>query len=283
MRGINIVADLHIHTSASDGLNSPEEVVAMAAGLGLCAIAITDHDSVDGLPGAISEADRKNIRLIPGIELSTVQGKQEIHVLGYGLDFENRQLRKMLETLKNSRVQRAEKMVRRLRELGYNMDMSDVAALSGDSAPGRPHIARALIAKGYIDTVQAAFRELLGPGKAAYVERYKLTAAEAIAAIHRAGGIAVWAHPELTGDSAAVNYALVRAGIDGYEAFHPDLEKWQTETCLKMARGKSLCITGGSDFHGEQAGTKKQLAACGLTEPRFAAFYAYLQKKAVFS
>lgn len=280
---MQIVADLHIHTSASDGIKTPEEVVIMAADMGLAAISITDHDSVDGLAEAMAAARGKSLDVIPGIELSSVQGEQEVHILGYGLDFENHELLDMLKVLNNSRVRRAEKMVRRLNELGYSLDMSDVLAFSAGSAPGRPHIARALIEKGYVSTMSAAFAELLGPGRAAYVERFKLMAAEAVSIIQRAGGVAVWAHPSLAGGSRALQKALTAAGLDGYEAFHPDMTDRQTDYYLKLAREKNMCISGGSDFHGDKGGTEKHLASCGLSDSLLDSFRTYLKKKAVFS
>lgn len=189
----------------------------------------------------------------------------EIHILGYCIDFADKHLRMLLSRLRQSRFGRAEKMVNQLRSLGYNIHLDEVMNHAGDAAPGRPHVARALVDKGYISSVSDAFTHLLSRGKPGYVKRFKITPQEAIKAIIRGGGFSVWAHPGLTGDDRLIGL-FKSCGLAGLEAFHPDHSFEMTCRYLQLAKENNLVVSGGSDFHGVEAGRVRRLGYCGLTE-----------------
>jgi predicted metal-dependent phosphoesterase TrpH len=264
-----VVADLHIHTTGSDGLLSPSEIVNLAESAKLVAIAITDHDTIGGIEEALAESQNKNVEVIPGIELSTEFQDSEIHILGLYINHRYSALTELLEKLHKSRFLRAEKMVAKLCSLGYHIDLDAVLRQARDAAPGRPHVARALVEKGYIASVSEAFDTLLGYKMPGYVQRYKLTPKEAITIIREAGGISAWAHPGLTGQ-----YYLLKEfksyGLTGLEAYHPDHHPSQVEHYKKLARESALFVSGGSDFHGREAGHTRELAYCGLSQQELA-------------
>ncbi len=261
MKEKEVAADLHVHTTASDGLYSPAEVAEMATTIGLSAIAITDHDTVDGIIPARRSSRR--LEVIPGIELSTEYAGHEIHILGYYIDTGHPRLMRLLRELRQSRVGRAEKMVARLAELGYGIELERVCQIAGKAAPGRPHIARALLEKGFIESVRQAFDTLLAYGGPAYVERFKLTPCEAIELVKEAGGVAVLAHPGLSGVEALIE-DLVKSGLQGLEARHPEHDAEQVERFSALAGALGLIVTGGSDYHGGQSSTGGELASCGV-------------------
>lgn len=261
---MTVIADLHIHTTASDGLDSPEKVVKKAAILGLSAIAITDHDTINGIDAALVVAKNAQPEVIPGVELSTEMDDKEIHILGYFIDPANPDLIALLEKLQESRFKRAEKMVKKLNSLGYHVSMEAVLDRAGEAAPGRPHLARALVEKGYVPSVSAAFNSLLGYKMPGYVERYKLSPQEAIANIRAAGGLAAWAHPFLSGKDSLLT-SLISSGLQGLEVYHPDQNSSQSGHYRQLAKIHRLFVCGGSDFHGSGAGHTAHLAHCGLT------------------
>ena len=243
-------ADLHIHTSISDGCLTPAEAVRMASDINLKAIAITDHDTMDGVDEALEAGKKLNIEVIPGVELSTDYGRREVHLLGYYVNSSHRKFDMLLKELKESRHKRVANIVKKLNGLGCKVDVREVMMLAGENgAVGRPHIARILTEKGYVESVQDAFDKFIGINAPAYVERYKLIPHDVIKMVIKAGGIPVLAHPGLIKDDNLIRQ-LIKEGLKGIEVYHPehsyeDEKKYQT-----MAFSNNLLITGGSDCHG---------------------------------
>jgi len=266
-----IVADLHVHTTASDGLLTPEEVVRLARQKHLQAIAVCDHDTTGGVEAALMAGKKYGLAVCPGIEFSTEYGEKEIHILGYGFDYKCGKLQALCRKISAGRSARMEKMVQKLRQLGFGIGMDDVLRQARDAAPSRPHVARALVEKGYFPAVKDVFAELLEPGKPAYVKRYKLTPQEAITVLSEAGGIAVWAHPGLVSDDSLLSLFLAW-GLRGLEAYHPDHSAEAEAHYLHLAGRYNLLVTGGSDYHGKEAGATRTLGAKGLQAGEFAAF-----------
>jgi len=245
------LVDLHIHTTASDGKYSPDVIVARAAETGLKYISITDHDTIDGITPAIKAAKSyPGLTLIPGVEISTDLADGEAHILGYFIDYASPDFQKELEKFRDSRLGRGQRMVAKLNELGIKIDWSRVQAIAGDGAIGRPHVAQAMLEKGYVKTFEEAFDKYIGHGGPAYVEREKMTPQEAVALILSAGGIPVLAHPFTVKDSEAMAAALKEAGLIGIEAYYKDNTPAQTAAMLELAEKYSLIATGGTDYHG---------------------------------
>jgi predicted metal-dependent phosphoesterase TrpH len=266
---MTVTADLHVHTTASDGTLSPRDVVAIAKQTGLLAIAITDHDSVGGLSESNAAGKDLSLTVFPGIELSTEIDGHEIHILGFCIDHQHQGLLSLLGTLQKSRYTRAQRMVEKLVSLGYEIELDAVLQHAGGAAPGRPHVGRALVDQGYIPSVSEAFEKLLGYKMPGYVERYKLSPQEAIEAIHAAGGIAAWAHPGLA-DNDSLLAMFLEHGLDGLEAYHPDHNSEQSRHYVSLARNNGLFVTGGSDFHGGERA--RELGYCGLGKKEFQSF-----------
>jgi len=248
------VVDLHAHTTASDGSLRPARLVQRAAEAGLAALAVTDHDTVDGLAEAREEAGRAGIELVNGMELSVKWGDGTFHMLGYLFE-EGPALDAGLAGLKGIRQERNEKMIRKLNELGFPVTTEEVVAASGGGQVGRPHMAKALVARGYFPTVDAAFATLLRKGRPAYVTVERLEPEGAIALIHEARGVAVLGHPyQLKLDAAALDAqvaGLKRAGLDGIEVQHSNHDPERQSLYESLARKYDLAGTGGSDFHGD--------------------------------
>ncbi|NLE08133.1 MAG: PHP domain-containing protein [Dehalococcoidales bacterium] len=245
--------DLHVHSSVSDGVLSPVRVIEKAAELGLSAIALTDHDNVDGIAPAKETAARyPNLRFIPGIEISTDIKGGEIHMLGYFIDHTDDEFRTTLERMIESRVTRAKKMIDRLRNLNIIIEWERVRELAGPGSVGRPHIAQALLEKGYITDIQEAFTRFLAFNGPAYVHRDKMTPAEAIRLIKKAGGIPVFAHPLSKGNRnpEKLTDEFVKAGLAGIEAYYKDYGPEEREKLVRLAAHYGLITTGGSDYHG---------------------------------
>lgn len=241
--------DLHVHTNFSDGEFSPEEVVNKAFNKGLNGIAITDHDTVSGINIASKHGNTyENFFVIPGIELGTIYNNEEVHILGYFIDYNNNELINITKKLRSSRIERAIKILTKLNELGININIKEVMAYSSNDNIGRPHIAKALLEKNYVKSIQEAFDLYLDRGKPAYFERYHLTIDETIRLIHSVGGISVLAHPGLLKDESIINYTINK-GIDGIECVHSKHTIVEIETYKNIAISNKLIITGGSDFH----------------------------------
>ena len=243
--------DLHIHTTASDGTDSPEAVVALAAEKGFSIIAITDHDTMRGVPEAVAAGEKYGVRVIGGVEISA-GGQTEVHVLGYGVRDVER-LEQTLTLMRDKRAERMAGMVEKLRALGVDVTLDEVTALSGGSV-GRSHLARVLIDKGVVRDVREAFAKYLSPGKPAYVEREKLGVQQAVRLIADCGGLPVIAHP---GQNRGESYwgrerfhALKAYGLRGMEVYHMAHGAAQAAAFERIARAENLLVTGGSDYHG---------------------------------
>ncbi len=264
------LVDLHFHSSASDGKLSPEAIVKKAAGLGLKVIALTDHDTVAGIARAL-KASREfpGLRLIPGVEISTDIAQGEAHVLGYFIDFKSIELEVELLKFRDSRLTRAQRMVARLKDLGIDIAWERVREIAGEGSIGRPHLAQAMLEKGYIKKFEEAFKKYIGHGGPAYVERDKMTPAEAVALVLRSGGLPVLAHPFTVEDPERLVNELKAAGLVGLEVYYKDSSKEQTEAMLALAEKYGLIATGGTDYHGIGDSTEVMLG--GVEVPLAAA------------
>jgi 3',5'-nucleoside bisphosphate phosphatase len=242
-------ADLHIHTTASDGTLSPEESVREAARVGLAAVGIADHDTIAGLAPAIAEGDRVGVIVVPGVEINTDVGKDEVHMLGYYVDYESDSLNTQLEKLRAGRLDRAGKIVAKLNEAGVNVIMDRVVEIAEGGAVGRPHIARAIVEIGAAGSIASAFGRYLVRGRPTYVPRYKLTPFQAMEIIREASGVPVFAHPGTHNHDELIP-GLVEAGLKGIEVYHTDHSACHVRRYLEVARRYDLIPTGGSDSHG---------------------------------
>ncbi len=242
--------DLHAHSDCSDGVDSPEELVSKARAAGLCALAITDHDAVDGVERA-RRVSARDLEIVPGVELSAREGASDVHVLGYLFDPESRELLSYLETFRSHRLSRAKRIVEKLNDLGMALELESVTAQAGDgkASIGRPHIARALVESGQAESLQDAFNRYLGNHAPAYVPKVFFSVEDAIQIIHKAGGVAVLAHPgSLRRDELIPGF--VESGLDGLEVIHPDHTETARRYYGQLASRHGLVTTGGSDYHG---------------------------------
>lgn len=251
--------DLHIHSTASDGLLSPADIVRKSAA-GLTTIALADHDTVDGIAPALEAAKAfPELRVIPCVEISTDVPAGEVHVLGYFVDYTDHELLAALEKMRNSRWQRAQGMVAKLRDLGYYIEWERVQEIAGSGALGRPHIAQAMLDKGYIDSFKEAFTKYIGHGGPAYVEREKMTPAEAVKLILQTGGLPVLAHPLTAPEPEAMVAELKAVGLVGIEAYYKDYTNEEINRLVSLADRHGLITTGGSDYHGLDASTETMI------------------------
>ncbi len=246
-------ADLHLHTSFSDGTYSPEELVAQAQRHGLAAIALTDHDSVEGCARAARACQAADIEFIPGTELTAEQDGHELHFLGYFIETHNPRLLTEITRFQTVRQNRIREMVARLNRLKVPLAAERVFALANCQAPGRPHVARALVQAGLCANLDEAFERFLKKSRPAWVPKFKMSAAEAINLIHHANGLAVLAHPGLNWSDEVIP-GLVEAGLDGLECFHTKHSPASAERYLGLAGRFRLAVTGGSDCHGLSKG-----------------------------
>ncbi len=247
-------ADLHTHTQASDGRHTPEELVQMAKEAGLEAVAITDHDTVAGIPQALAAGRQMGVDVLPGVEISTLYEGVDVHVLGYTVDFDDPVFLRRLEELRNVRDLRNRMIIERLQQLGIDIHLDEVYAKQPkDGNVGRPHIAAVLVEKGVVASVNEAFEEYLGTGKKAYVIPPRISPLEALQLIHAAGGVCVLAHPGLYQKDDLLQQ-LIAAGLDGIEVYHSDHTADDEARYRQMAERHGLLITGGSDFHGVRDG-----------------------------
>ena len=244
-----MAVDLHLHTKASDGALAPDELVELASNLSLSTISVTDHDSVEGIDQAISAGKRRGVEVIPGVEMSSDLGGKDIHILGYLIDHHDPKLTQILKSLRESRHDRALKMVDRLREMGLEIYLKDVVEMADKGALGRAHIAKVLLKKGYIHDIQEAFDRYIGRNAPGYVGKEAYSAAEIIEIIRKVSGVAVLAHPGISGVDDNIP-EFVRAGLQGLEAYHSEHTPEQTKFYLGMAEELGIIVTGGSDCHG---------------------------------
>jgi 3',5'-nucleoside bisphosphate phosphatase len=256
--------DLHLHTTASDGAFSPAQIVQMALAAGLRAVAITDHDTMDGVDEAQAAAAGTGLAVIPGVEMSSDLPQGEAHILGYFLDAHNPDLVRLLATLRKARWDRAQRMVEKLGALGVPVSWDRVAAIANGGAVGRPHVARALIEAGHVSSVQDAFALYIGREGPAYVDRYKLTPEEVTRTVLQWGGLPLLAHPSFVVDLMALLPRLVSAGLVGMEAYYTGYSPEVTASLLRLARDNGLVGTGGSDFHGKSVVAGAVLGSVGV-------------------
>lgn len=245
----NLAADLHIHTIASDGTYTPRQVLEEARRVGLTAISITDHDSVESLPDVISLASDYGIEVIAGIEISVELDDSEMHLLGYFIDYQDRVLLGSLSELRKIRTERTRKMLQKLEEMGFSLDMETLLPGQMTGATGRLHIALGLLRAGYTGSIHEAFNKYIGNDGPAYIPKQKLEKEEAMEMILRAGGVPVLAHPgQLDRDDLIPE--LIDLGLAGLEAFYPSHSRFKTNHYVELARHYNILATGGSDCHG---------------------------------
>ena len=241
--------DMHIHTTASDGADTPARVVALAVKTGLTAIAITDHDTFSGVEPATAAGLERGLMIIPGIELSAEKDGSDVHILGYMPDMNDTRLLDKIAMFRRQRGGRIGQMVNKLSDIGLNVELERVLAIAGDGAAGRPHLAAAMVEAGLVSDIKEAFNKYIGKGLKAYVPRYKITPAEAVQMIRQARGIPVLAHPG-SGVAGKIIPELTEAGLLGIEACHPSHSTSLTKHYLELGKRHGLIITGGSDYHG---------------------------------
>ena len=247
--------DLHLHTTASDGVLSPSEIVRYAKAKGLQAIAITDHDTIDGCEEGLSEGERIGFEVIPGIEISAEYSPGSMHILGFFLDIHHPLLNERLEYLQKARAERNPKMVAKLNQLGMEVTYEEVLKASGGGQVGRPHFANVLLEKKYVRNFQEAFERFLKKGAPAYVDKFRFTSKEALHFIHEARGVAVLAHPNTLGvkrysELEKLVHQLVDEGLKGIEVYYPEHSAVEVAQYKNLADRYSLLSTGGTDYHG---------------------------------
>lgn len=247
--------DLHSHSTASDGSMTPTELIRHAMTKDISAIAVTDHDCIDGLEVAIAEGKRHGIEVIPGLEISADFDHGTMHILGFFVDWQSESFGKQLDRLKEARRQRNPQIVEKLNEVGLNLTYEEVVAASGGGQVGRPHFAKVLVQKGYVASFEEAFQRYLKKGAPGYVEKFRFSPQKSIEIIHQAGGVAVLAHPFTLGFSPAALEEgamkdLVQAGLDGIEVYYSKNSPKDTQFYLNLSKSLELLPSGGSDFHG---------------------------------
>jgi hypothetical protein len=244
-----MAADLHLHSSFSDGTFPPEEIAARGRRRGLTTLALTDHDTVEGCARMAAACAREELAFIPGTELTAEWEGREMHLLGYFIDTTQPELMRALEQFQEVRQQRVHEMVTRLNSLGLPLKADDVFALANCRSPGRPHVARALVRSGLCDSLDEAFERFLKKGRPAWAPKFRISVDRAVELLHNAGGLAVMAHPGLTRCDDLIP-RLAAMGLDGIECFHPKHTPSIAACYLAVAGQHGLLVTGGSDCHG---------------------------------
>ena len=258
--------DLHIHTTVSDGRFSPEEIVRKAAQLGVNTIAICDHDNTDGITPATAAAAAAfpQLTVIPGVEISTYAPGSEVHILGYFIDLNNPELKNALADSRDSRLWRARAMIEKLNELGIDINWQQVKEIAGKSTVGRPHIAQAMLDKGHIKTFNEAFDKYIGQGSPAYVERHKISPAQAVTLVKEVKGLPVLAHPFTVDNPKRLIVELKTAGLAGIEVYYNNYSADKRSELARIAFEHNLIATGGSDYHGIDDSTETMLGNAGV-------------------
>jgi predicted metal-dependent phosphoesterase TrpH len=245
--------DLHVHTIYSDGDMTPEDMVVEAQKMGLAGIAITDHDEIGGVEVAMEAAGSSGFEVVSGVELSTVEGKSDLHILGYLVDMQNENLLKYLQIFRDARRNRGIQMVERLRGMGVDIKVDSVLEIAGDGAVGRPHIAAALLQNGCVATLEEAFKNYIGFHSPAYVHKYQLKPSDAFRLIADAGGIGAVAHPGTSRrDDLIADF--MASGMRAIEVYHPKHREHDIQRYSRLADKLGLVATGGSDSHGRRDG-----------------------------
>lgn len=246
-------ADLHLHTSFSDGTYSPEELTGHAQRHGFACIALTDHDTVEGCARTAAACQAAGIEFLPASELTAEFRGTELHIIGYCIDPEHVRLLSEMHRFQEVRQNRVREMVERLNKINVPLREEQVLAIANCNSPGRPHVARALIQAKVVENLDEAFERFLKKGRPAWVPKFKVSADDAIALIHEAGGLAVMAHPGLVHHDSMIP-ELVEAGLDGIECYHTKHPTTTVEHYLEVAEAHGLLVTGGSDCHGMNKG-----------------------------
>lgn len=273
-----IHADLHTHTTCSDGQLDPPALLDAADERGIRVLAITDHDTLAGWDAAQQVATGHSVTLIPGVELSVTVSEREVHLLGYGFDPHHDALRAHVEWFAEARRERAQQMVDNLQALGVDVTLEDVRhAAGGAEALGRPHVAMALAAAGHVEAYEGAFAQYLSEEGPAFVAKPSFPARDALDLLHSAGGIGVLAHPGHW-TSGRLLHQLDRAGLDGLEVWHPSHDASLVAYYERLARDYGLVATGGSDYHGHRPGDDERFGTCGLTRAAWQRMRSTLQR-----
>jgi hypothetical protein len=253
--------DLHTHSVYSDGSSTPTELIELATQNGLKGLALTDHDTVEGVPELVRLGKEAGIPIITGVEISTTLREDTLHMLGYGIDPTDPSLLAWLRPLQEGRDKRNNAILAKLQNLGIEISAAEVERISGCGQTGRPHIARYLVENGIVESFEAAFRQFLGRNKPAWASRFSYPAAEAIAMIHRCGGVAVLAHPghidKQMRKQPAIIRELVLRGLDGLELYYPTHSRKMKKKLRALVQELGLLATGGSDFHGQTRPTHR--------------------------
>lgn len=278
--------DLHLHTTASDGAFAPAVLVGMAAEAGLDCIAITDHDSTDGVAAAQETGQALGVRVIAGIEFNTMWHGQSVHILGYFVDTEHPELQAVIARQRDGRLYRAQRMVEKLAALNMPLVWEEILVDADGGAVGRPHIAKAMLAQGYVSDANEAFARYLGHGMPAYVEQPKLTPSEAVMLLHRAGAAAGLAHPYNVEGADQVDLdtlvpELAAAGLDAIETYYTGYGTQQRAEILNLAARFDLIPTGGSDFHGGGILTQAELGTINVPSKSLARLEAVTRQRVV--
>jgi len=249
-----MTVDLHTHSTYSDGSMTPEELISLASRKGLSGLAITDHDTVAGVPEAIAAGQKVGIEVISGVEVSAKHDGMTVHLLGYLFDYNDKILQEYLEKLQDGRITRNTAILARLREQGIDVNEEELQTVAGPGLAGRPHFAKLLIRKKIVQSMDEAFKRYLGRDGSAYVSRFAFSLEEMIGVFKRSGGLAVIAHPRqlkmLPNEFAAFLSRMSRAGLDGVEAYYPTHSRQYRKLLHKLAEERKLLVTGGSDYHG---------------------------------
>lgn len=273
------IGDFHLHSNASDGIHSPEWVMETAARNGVQVLSLTDHDTTEGLAEAQAAADRLGMRLIPGMEISTDVGKVDAHLLAFGFDPGAKELQDFMRTMRDGRKQRLIKIVSILRENGMAVEESRVLEIAGEASVGRPHVARALVEKGYVADVQEAFDLWLGNNKPADVNRERLDPAASIDLVHRHGGVIFIAHAIYMGDDYPVPVQqLADWGADGIETYYKHYPPETVSIHEQLAATHGLALSGGSDYHGLGNPDDREIGDISFTQPQVEAFVRFIEE-----
>lgn len=271
-----VYADLHTHTTCSDGTASPSALVAAAAERGIQGLAVTDHDTVAGVAEAQAAAQDRGLEWVAGIELSATLGEDEVHLLAYGIDPTHDALQDHLQWMRDARRQRGRQMIEQLRDHGLSIPEGALEAqVEGTSAVGRPHVAAVLVAEGHVDTTREAFERYLGRDGPGFVDKPTVPAADVLDLVHRVGGVGVLAHP---GDGMSSRHVrrLVEVGLDGIEVYHPSHRSSLAGYYRRLADDYDLLVSGGSDYHGRTERDEKRFGTIGLSEAAWERFRAAL-------
>lgn len=274
------IGDFHLHSTASDGLQSPGWVVERAAANGVRVLSLTDHDTTAGLAEAARTADHLGLHLIPGIELSTDLGAADVHLLGYGFNQDAKPLQEFLAWQREGRRARLERIVQILADEGAPVELARVLAIAGDATVGRPHVARALIERGHVATIQEAFDRWLGNGQVADVPRPKLPPPDAIKLVHDHGGVVFVAHPLFIGDGyVGALDQLAGWGLDGIETYYKHYDAATVAYHRQVAERHGLATSGGSDFHGLGNPGDREIGDIPFPDAAVEAFVQFIESR----